>query len=148
MDVQTDSWIGRCYLMKLEDKASRLSDYCDDNFDVCDGCPHSDDTKEDWWCHFPSSDPRYAAFVDKSYKYHFGEPTVEPTEAKTTNPYWERICKLQDKQRAKGIETYGQGLEDNHEPVMKRIQHIQEELIDGLMYLEWLKDALGGNIDG
>ena len=65
-----------------------------------------------------------------------------------SNPYWENICKLQDKQREKGIETYGQGLEDNHEPVMKRIQHIEEELVDALMYLEWLKDALGGNIDG
>lgn len=65
-----------------------------------------------------------------------------------SNPYWENICKLQDKQRAKGIETYGQGLEDNHEPVLVRIHHIQEELIDALMYLEWLKDALGGNIDG
>ena len=68
--------------------------------------------------------------------------------SKPTNPYWERICKLQDKQREKGIKTYGQGLEDNHEPVMKRIQHIEEELVDALMYLEWLKDALGGNVDG
>lgn len=65
-----------------------------------------------------------------------------------TNPYWDRVCKLQDKQREKGIKTYGQGLEDNHEPVVKRIQHIEEELVDALMYLEWLKDALGGNIDG
>lgn len=71
----------------------------------------------------------------------FGEKTSK-------NPYWERICKLQDKQREKGIKTYGQGLEDNHEPVIKRIQHIEEELVDALMYLEWLKDALGGNIDG
>ena len=70
------------------------------------------------------------------------------SKAKPKNPYWERICKLQDKQREKGIKTYGQGLEDNHEPVVKRIQHIEEELVDALMYLEWLKDVLGGNIDG
>lgn len=70
------------------------------------------------------------------------------TKEKPTNPYWDRVCKLQDKQREKGIRTYGQGLEDNHEPVVKRIQHIEEELVDALMYLEWLKDALGGNIDG
>lgn len=73
---------------------------------------------------------------------------TEQSEVLKPNPYWERICKLQDKQREKGIKTYGQGLEDNHEPVMKRIQHIEEELVDALMYLEWLKDALGGNIDG
>lgn len=132
--------------MTLEDKASKLSDYCDDNFDLCTGCPHHDDTKEDWWCHFPASDPRYSEFVNKCYKYHFGEPTED--KAKPKNPYWDRVCKLQDKQREKGITTYGQGLEDNHEPVVKRIQHIEEELVDALMYLEWLKDALGGNIDG
>lgn len=58
------------------------------------------------------------------------------------NPYWERICKLADRQRAKGIQTYGQGLEANHAAIMARIQHLQEELIDGLMYCEWLKDYL------
>lgn len=35
------------------------------------------------------------------------------------NPYWERICKLSERQRAKG-----------------------EELIDALMYCEWIKDKL------
>lgn len=58
------------------------------------------------------------------------------------NPYWERICKLSDKQRAKGIKTYGQGLESNPVAMMKRIEHLQEELIDGLMYCEWIKDKL------
>lgn len=74
--------------------------------------------------------------------------TKAEDKPKPKNPYWDRVCKLQDKQREKGIRTYGQGLEDNHEPVVKRIQHIEEELVDALMYLEWLKDALGGNIDG
>jgi uncharacterized protein (DUF2164 family) len=73
---------------------------------------------------------------------------VGTNKDKTTNPYWENICKLQDKQRKKGIETYGQGLEDNHQPVSVRIQHIEEELIDALMYLEWLKDKLGGMHNG
>ena len=58
------------------------------------------------------------------------------------NPYWERICKLSDKQRAKGIETYGQGIECNPAAMLKRIEHLQEELIDGLMYCEWIKDKL------
>ena len=58
------------------------------------------------------------------------------------NPYWFRVTQLADKQRAKGIDTYGQGLEDNDADVLTRIQHIEEELIDALMYLEWLKEGL------
>jgi hypothetical protein len=61
---------------------------------------------------------------------------------KPKNPYWERICELSDKQRAKGMETYGQGLESNPADMLKRIEHLQEELIDGLMYCEWIKDKL------
>lgn len=66
--------------------------------------------------------------------------------AKQNNPYWERICCLADRQRNKGIETYGQGLEDNPLPVLERLTYIEEELIDALMYIEWIKDGLlGGN---
>ena len=61
------------------------------------------------------------------------------------NPYWERICKLSEKQRAKGMETYGQGLENNTAAMLKRIEHLEEELVDALMYCEWMKDNLGGD---
>lgn len=60
----------------------------------------------------------------------------------TDNPYWERICRLSEKQRAKGMETYGQGLENNPAAVIERIDHLEEELIDGLMYCEWIKDKI------
>ena len=60
------------------------------------------------------------------------------------NPYWCNITKLANRQRMKGIETYGCGLEDNPAEVNARIRHIQEELIDALMYLEWLKEGLNG----
>ena len=63
------------------------------------------------------------------------------------NPYWENINKLAQKQRDKGIHKYHKGLEDNQEEVVSRIQYIQEELIDGLMYLEWLKEGLCGKTD-
>ena len=59
-----------------------------------------------------------------------------------SNPYWERICKLSEKQRAKGMKTYGQGIESNPADILTRIQYLQEELIDGLMYCEWIKDKL------
>lgn len=58
----------------------------------------------------------------------------------TANPYWERICAIAAQQRAKGMHTYGQGLEDNSADILKRIEHLQEELIDGLMYCEWIKE--------
>lgn len=70
------------------------------------------------------------------------------TRTSTNNPYWERITQIAEKQRDKGIETYGQGLEQYNTPdAISRIEYIQEELIDGLMYLEWLKDRLRGDID-
>ena len=63
------------------------------------------------------------------------------------NPYWHRITQLADRQRAKGVAAYGQGLEDNLKPdAIERIEYIQEELIDGLMYLEWLKEKLKGEM--
>lgn len=58
------------------------------------------------------------------------------------NPYWERINALAEKQRAKGMSKYGVGLERNPAAIMERINHLQEELIDGLMYCEWIKDHL------
>ena len=56
------------------------------------------------------------------------------------NPYWQRITALADKQRAKGMSKYGQGLEANPSDILARINHLQEELIDGLMYCEWIKE--------
>lgn len=62
------------------------------------------------------------------------------------NPYWGNITKLAERQRAKGIKTYGYGLEDNPADIITRINYIEEELIDALMYLEWIKEGL--NVKG
>lgn len=59
------------------------------------------------------------------------------------NPYWERICAISDRQREKGMKTYGQGLEANPAQITARIEHLEEELVDSLYYLEWIKDKLG-----
>lgn len=56
-----------------------------------------------------------------------------------SNPYWERICRLSERQREKGMKTYGQGLEANPAAIIERIEHLEEELLDGLMYCEWIK---------
>lgn len=57
--------------------------------------------------------------------------------------YWDNISKIEAKQTAKGIKEYGQTLEQNQIPdVIERISYIEEELVDALKYLEWLKDGL------
>ena len=40
------------------------------------------------------------------------------------------------------MKTYGQGLEGNPAPFLARIEHLQEELVDALMYCEWIKDKI------
>jgi hypothetical protein len=69
-------------------------------------------------------------------------------ELKPNNHYWENICKIAEKQRRKGIETYGKGIEDNPAAIITRIEYLQEELVDALMYCEWIKDYLGRAEDG
>lgn len=64
------------------------------------------------------------------------------TKWEQANPYWERICKLSERQRAKGMETYGKGLEDNPLSIIERITYLEEELIDALMYMEHIKAYL------
>lgn len=58
------------------------------------------------------------------------------------NPYWKRITAIAERQRQKGIDTYGQGLERNTAAMLTRIEYLEEELVDGLMYCEWMKDKL------
>ncbi len=67
------------------------------------------------------------------------QKVIEKTE---NNPYWDNISKIAEKQREKGIRSYGMGLEENTWDIEKRIQYLEEELIDALMYCEWIKDYL------
>lgn len=57
--------------------------------------------------------------------------------------YWSNICEMQKKQTEKGIKTYGQPLEDNKSmTIIDRLEYLEEELIDGLMYIEHIKEQL------
>ena len=57
--------------------------------------------------------------------------------------YWARVCEIQGKQTEKGIINYGQILEDNKTMTIgDRLNAIEEELIDALMYIEHLKEAI------
>ena len=61
------------------------------------------------------------------------------------NPYWQNIQAIADRQRQKGIDTYGQGLEENQADMVTRLTYLEEELIDALMYIEWAKEYLSHN---
>lgn len=58
------------------------------------------------------------------------------------NPLWERVNDIAEKQRKKGIEEYGRGLEEDAADISTRLDRIEEELIDALMYIEHLKEVL------
>lgn len=58
------------------------------------------------------------------------------------NPYWDRICEIAEKQRAKGVKTYGQGIEANDKDIHTRIEMALEELVDLGMYLCWIDDKI------
>lgn len=62
------------------------------------------------------------------------------------NPYWKNICAIAERQRAKGVATYGQGIEMNPADVITRIEYLQEELVDALMYCEWIKDGIKNTV--
>lgn len=73
---------------------------------------------------------------------------IEP--GKDSGEYWTRICAINAKQEAKGLEKYGQILEDNTTlSRVQRVEHAEEEAIDLLKYLEHLKvtfeDELSAN---
>lgn len=64
-------------------------------------------------------------------------------EAKTNAKYWDRVSKIQARQTEKGINTYGQILEDNTAMSIKeRLEYYEEELIDALMYIEHIKEVI------
>lgn len=57
--------------------------------------------------------------------------------------YWRNICKMNARQESKGMEKYGEPLEENTTlTTTQRIEHAQEEAIDLLKYLEHLKQVI------
>jgi len=55
--------------------------------------------------------------------------------------YKDRIDTRFNQQESKGIAKYSQALEQNHGRFDYRLEHLAEELTDGLMYVEWLKES-------
>ena len=80
--------------------------------------------------------------VDRNYAVLFGtaeEVASFETNHCTANPYWKAIEALAEKQRAKGISKYGKGLEMNPMGILERLTYLEEELVDGLFYIEHIK---------
>ena len=63
-------------------------------------------------------------------------------KSNTANPCWERITATAERQREKGSAEYGQGLECKHADIVTRLNYLEEELIDALMYIGWAKDYI------
>ena len=93
------------------------------------------------------------SFIEKAIRSEApkGEMTWKvgnPLVGDVVNPYWDNICKIAERQRNKGIQTYGKGIEMNPADAVTRIEYLQEELVDALMYCEWIKDCIRGKEDG
>ena len=74
--------------------------------------------------------------------YNAAAETLRKVGDVNANPYWKNVCAIAERQRAKGLSTYGHGLEMNPADIIDRINHLQEELVDALMYCEWIKDIV------
>ena len=117
--------------MTLEEKLERLGKYCDSteclkcklrvggwaNMCGARNCPDFDDSPEE-------DLDRALAIIGAA-------------------DYWANVCEIQERQTKKGISKYGQRLEDNESlSPIERLEYLEEELIDGLMYIEHIKAVL------
>ena len=72
------------------------------------------------------------------------ETMAEIKDSGERTEYRKAIENLMDRQKDKGLSKYGVTLEDNETLTTgQRIEHLEEELIDGLMYCEHLKKVIG-----
>lgn len=56
------------------------------------------------------------------------------------------VRKFKDRSRV-GIQKYGTTLCRNEAEILERLTHLEEELMDGLLYLQWIKEKLQPTID-
>jgi hypothetical protein len=118
--------------MTLEEKRDKIEDYCEvQTCTSCKKCP---------LFHFPENEcfgeRLKPEIIDRNYEILFGKDSDDRPD------YWAEICKIQARQTEKGLSKYGQRLEDNEFlGVIDRLEYLEEELIDGLMYIEHIKAA-------
>lgn len=123
--------------MTKEQCIQALDTLCD-AVGFCDNCPIAKSQYGPVYCRtheFKDMDKAdlmlYAGIV--GFKYDGSDPEPRPD-------YWSEICKIQARQTEKGVKKYGRRLEDNEDlGVIERLEYLEEELIDGLMYIEHIK---------
>ena len=117
--------------MTLTEKLNAISSFCDGR--TCQNCKLYHAIPKTEVCYSEGAD------IERNYEILFG---AEPEEETGDNPYWKAIEALAEKQRAKGISKYGQGLEMNPMTIIERLTYLEEELVDGLYYIEHIKAYL------
>lgn len=128
------SYVNSVGSLSRDKKIAMLDDFC--NKCDCDVCPfdggHSNGRCTLIGLQLFNDDKLNAAFK-----------TAFPAYKKTKHDYWSNICDMQKKQTEKGIKKYGQVLEENTAmTIHERLEYLQEELIDGLMYIEHIKASI------
>lgn len=91
--------------------------------------------------------PAIDKYGEENISFTYGGNELEIVVKSQSNKYREQIIELLDSQREKGIKEYGQTLEDNDLSMNERIDHIAEELIDGLQYLLHVQEKHNTVID-
>jgi len=82
--------------------------------------------------------------VDWAQPEHNNTPAVETK--KPVDRYREAVIKKLDEQINKGVENYGQLLQDNESlNFEERLTYLQEELIDGAQYVEFVREKWGNS---
>jgi len=75
--------------------------------------------------------------------------TKEYRNCENNPDYWQNICAMNERQTEKGMKKYGEPLEGNTTlSRTQRVEHLQEEMIDGLKYAEHLKQTFTDSITG
>lgn len=122
--------------MTLEEKRALLNQHCGSTRCVeclLRVCGWSNPDYGQGWCHI---DDRPEEDLDIALK-------IIGVKVDTERPdYWANVCEIQERQTEKGLSKYGQRLEDNESlSPIERLEYLEEELIDGLMYIEHIKAA-------
>jgi hypothetical protein len=60
----------------------------------------------------------------------------------TNGNYRKQVIDLLDKQDAKGMSKYGCPLEQSKAEIAEKLNHLSEELVDGLRYVLWVMAEL------
>lgn len=122
--------------MTLKEKQERLGKYCEGA--DCDRCVL---TVGGWTCQ--GAYYECPIFKDSPEEDLDRALNLIGVKVDTERPdYWANVCEIQKRQTEKGLSKYGQRLEDNESlSPIERLEYLEEELIDGLMYIEHIKTA-------